>query len=370
MSLIESIRHQEQALAALRRSWEAGRTPHAYLFWGPPGVGKTRAALALAQRLLCQSDPAPCGECPPCRRVARLTHPDLHLVLAGARAEEDPRRDLDAYAQEPYHCLDIPRGASIGIERVRGLKMEASKARVERGGRVIVIRDAERLTPEAAQAALKLIEEPQAGTFLVLTCEYPSHLLPTILSRCQRLRFRALPADFLAEVVRGECGLPEAEARVVAGLAQGSLSRAIELARAGAGALRDEALELFERPVGDASEAVGRAQRLGRQWDPARARLAVDLAMTWYGDLLAVRHGLGPEGLVHADRLAQLRVRAQALALPQIRRRVAALEEMLEAIEQNVNPALALEGALLRIQGLDEQQKQVDPRAAARSRRE
>jgi DNA polymerase-3 subunit delta' len=353
----------------LQQARRAGRLPHAYLFWGPPGVGKTRAALGLAQLLLCerasaegvagsedtQSDPLPCGACPPCQRVARLTHPDLHLVLPGTRAtEEDPRRELEAYAQDPYHCLDVPHGASIGIERIRGLKLEASKARVERGCRVIVIRDAERLTLEAAQAALKLIEEPQAETFLVLTCTDPSHLLPTILSRCRRLRFRALPAGFLAAVVRERMNLSEAGARVVAGLAQGSLSRALELAEMDAPAVRDEALELFERPPRDAADAAARVLSLGRAWSGDRARLVVDLLMSWYGDILAARYGLPEEDWVHADRAEALRRQAQALSLPQLRRRVAALEELLAAIEQNVNPALALEAALLRIHALAE----------------
>lgn len=354
MILATAIRHQEAALEALRQAAEAGRIAHAYLFWGPTGIGKTRSALALAQRLLCERTPAPCGSCPPCERVARLTHPDLHFVLAASRAtEEEMRRELDAYAQDPYHCLETPRGASIGIERIRSLKLEASKARVEQGCRVILIREAERLTLEAAQAALKLIEEPQAETFLVLTCTDASHLLPTILSRCQRVRFRALPADFLAEVLASRLEMPAERARVVAGLAQGSLSRALELGEGDAVALRDEALELIERPPRDASEAVARVQRIGRSWDAERARLMVDLLMTWYGDLLALRHGLPEEDLVHGDRVAALRRQAAGLGLPLVRRRIEALEEMLEAIEQNVNPALALEAALLRIHGLD-----------------
>ncbi len=353
MTLLAAVRHQATALAALASACESGRVAHAYLFWGPEGVGKTRTALGFAQRLLCTEAAAPCGVCSTCNRVARLTHPDLHLVLPVLRTgNEDPRRELDAYAQDPYHCLQAPRSATIGIERVRGLKLEASKTRVERGCRVIIIREAERMTPEAAQAALKLIEEPRADTFLVLTCTDPARLLPTILSRCQRLRFRALPSAFIEEALRRKLELPAAQARLVAALAEGSLSRALEYGEGDAIALRDEALELFESPPRDAAEVGARAQRQGRAWDGDRARVAVDLLMSWYGDLLALQQALPETNLMHTDRLEALRQQARARTLPELKRRIATLEEMLQAIEQNVNPTLALEAALLRIHRL------------------
>ena len=175
--------------------------------------------------------------------------PDLHLVLPAVRAEAgEPPAELEAYAQDPYACLRLPRLATIGIERIRGLKLESAKARVERDRRVIVLREAERMTPEAAQAALKLIEEPRPGTFLVLTADDPSHLLPTIVSRCQQTRFRPLPLEFIAQVLAERFSLEAGTARMVAGLAQGSLSRAQGLAEADAARLRDRAVALFERP--------------------------------------------------------------------------------------------------------------------------
>jgi DNA polymerase-3 subunit delta' len=355
MILRDTIRHQETALAALNMAWQSGRVPHASLFWGPEGVGKMRTALGWAQQLFCTDAHAPCGACSACQRVTRLTYPDLHVVLAWARGGlENERQELDAYAQDAYHWVRVPRSATIGIERIRSLKLEASKARVERGARMILIRDAERMTLEAAQAALKLIEEPQAETFLVLTCTDPSHLLPTILSRCQRVRFRALPNAFLEEVLCARMELPAAQARVVAGLAQGSLSRALELGESDALALRDEALALIEAPARDAAEASSRVQRLGRAWDGERARVLVDLMMTWYSDLLATMCGLPAVGLVHGDRIEELRRQASSRTLNDVKRRIAALEEMLQAIEQNVNPALALEAALLKIHGLAE----------------
>lgn len=353
MVLFDAIVHQPAAVARLRRAFSGGRLAHAHLFWGPEGVGKTRTALALAQSLFCTEPPAPCGECADCRRVQRLAHADLHVVLPAVRAEAgEPPAELEAYVQDPYACLRLPRLATIGIERVRGLKLESAKAGVARDRRVIVLREVERMTPEAAQAALKLIEEPRPGTFLLLTADDPSHLLPTIVSRCQQTRFRPLPLEFIAKVLAERFSLEAGMARMVAGLAQGSLSRAQVLAEADAARLRDRAVALFEAPAADAGEVARRVVALGASWNPDRARTAGDLLMTWYGDLVALKQGLDPGGRVHADRPDDLRRSADRLSVSEIRRRMTLLEEMLDAIEQNVNPALALEATLLRLHRL------------------
>jgi DNA polymerase III subunit delta' len=354
--LFDLIEHQPSALAAIRGAFAGGRLAHAHLFWGPTGVGKTRAALPLAQMILRSGEAPPCGTCRDCDRAARLTHPDLHLVVPAARAgETEPRAELEAYARDPRACIPTPRQAAIGIERVRGIKLESAKASVEHDRRVIVLREAERMTPEAAQAALKLIEEPRAGTYLLLTAGDPAHLLPTIVSRCQQVRFRPLPAEFVTRVLGESAGLAPEAARIVAGLAQGSLSRALELAASDAVRLRDRAVALFEEQLRGAGEAAERVQSLGTGWNADAARLTADLLMTWYGDLVAVSTGLGADTLVHADRLADLTRAAAGFTAAEARRRMTILEEMLEAIDQNVNPALALQASLLRLHRLVEE---------------
>lgn len=353
MVLFDTLAHQPTAVATLRRAAAGGRLAHAHLFWGPEGVGKTRSALALAQAIFCTEATAPCGACADCRRVERLAHADLHLVLPAVRAEgSEPGGEVEAYVQDPHACLRFPRLATIGIERVRGLKLESAKAGVSRDRRVIVLREAQRMTPEAAQAALKLIEEPRPGTFLLLTADDPSHLLPTIVSRCQQTRFRPLPLEFIAQVLGERFALEPGMARMVAGLAQGSLSRAQGLAEADAARLRDRVVALFETPAADAADVARRVAALGASWNVDRAHTAGDLLMTWYGDVVALKQGMDAAGRIHADRLDDLRRTAEGLSVSEIRRRMTLLEELLDAVEQNVNPALALEAMLLRLHRL------------------
>ncbi len=350
MNLLERIRYQPAVIAALRRARQSERLAHAYLFWGPEGVGKLRAAMALAQWVRCRASDPPCGVCSDCERIARFTHPDVHVIVVAQRgAGAELRPVLETYARDPYHCLQIPRGAAIGIEQIRSLKVESSMARVERGSRVIILREAERMTPEAAQAALKLIEEPRADTFLVLTSQDPGRLPLTILSRCQRLRFRPLPDAFIEEVLRERAEAGTAEIRLITGLAQGSLSRALALSEGDALSLRDAVVALFETSATDAGEVGQRVLAAAGSWDAERIRRAVDLLMIWYGDLVALRGGRPPETVVNRDQVAELQRQAGERSVGEIRRRMGILEELLEALDHNVNPVLALEASLLRI---------------------
>ncbi len=355
MVLFDRLRHLDRVQERLRDAARAGRLAHAYYFWGPEGGGKTRTAQALAQLILCASPDPPCGECVECKRVERFTHPDFHMVMPGLKATEgEERAQLEAYAADPLALLPTPRQATIAIDRIRDLKMESSKARVvAEGNRVIVLRNAERMTIEAAEAALKLIEEPQPGTFLILTGREPQRLLPTILSRCQRIRFPVLPRAFIEQAL-AEKGVAGDEARLIAGLSGGGLGRALQLAGEDIVELRDRALDLLAAPLSRATEAARRAERAGAGWDCDAALAAAEMVLSWYGDLIAMQAGAGGEGIIHADRLPELSAAAKGADLGDIRRRVAAIEEMLEALEQNVNPQLALRAALLRMNGLVE----------------
>ncbi len=360
-ALFDRVKHQQIAIEALRGAHARGRAAHAILLWGPAGVGKTRAAHGLAQQLLCSEKAAPCGHCPSCRQVARFTHPDVHVVLPGRAEDADHQKTLEAFAADPYHSWGIPPNASIGIERIRALKAEASKTRVGKGNRVDIIRDAERMTPEAAQAALKLIEEPQAGTYLILTCRDPQQLLPTILSRCQRIRFRPVPADFIRETLRKQHGaaLPrggDEGIEVLAALAQGSLGRALAMASEDLLSQRARALDLFETELADLSAVRAKVRPLerppGKHWNPEQAGLLVDVLMRYYEDLLLVHGGVPADRIANRDQQRRIEARAQQVTVAEIKRRIAILEEMLAAIGQNVNPLLALQVALLRVNRL------------------
>src|SRR5207253_6744373 len=173
------------------------------LLQGPRGVGKQRLAIWIAQQLLCSEKDVPCGDCASCRYAAELTHPDLHWVFPRPRLRDsDPDLDqvrddyADAIAERAaeHGLYPAPSGAEgIYVATVRSLVQQAAIAPAIGRRKVFIIGDAERMVPQegadmAANAFLKLLEEPPADTTIILTSSEPGALLPTIRSRVAVVR--------------------------------------------------------------------------------------------------------------------------------------------------------------------------------------
>lgn len=211
-------RGQPGATAAVA-AFVAGGPPHAVLLAGPPSVGKTTLALDLASALLCRAeDPAdrPCGECRGCRRVASGNHPDLHRL-----APEGPGAQIKIGASEN------PDPGTI-----RWLISELALLPMEGGARVAILEHAERLNEAAQQALLKTLEEPPAGVTIVLCADDEERLLPTVRSRCARVRLGPVPGRDI-EGILGDLELTDAPtAARLARLADGRPGLAVTYARA------------------------------------------------------------------------------------------------------------------------------------------
>jgi DNA polymerase-3 subunit delta' len=205
------------------------------------------------------------------------------------------------------------------------------------------------MTEDAAQSALKLIEEPPPGTHLVLVAEEPSSLLPTIVSRCQLVRFRPLRRESIEKLLTTQAGMDAASARLVAALSEGSLGRALALREeTSIVRARDAALELLR-----GGSAPGEIQDKVREWsrslDPNTARRNIELLLMWCHDVLAARYHLPDDQICNIDRKKEIVAQAATWPVARIRGVIDALEEMLDSIDRNVNPSLALHEMLSRL---------------------
>jgi len=240
----ERLIGQEQAVRTLRDGVSSGTVGHAYLFVGPDGVGRVLAALALAASLNCEQ--GGCGECATCLRTLRRAHPDVYLVM--------------------------PEGAQILVDQVREVRAAAFRSPMEARTKVFIFEDAHRMNAAAANALLKVLEEPPGDVLFVLMTSSPEDLLPTIASRCRRVEFYALGPAEITRVLVSHHGVGEVLAEWAARTG-GDLSTALRFAKdPDAPSRRGGHLDLPGRLVrGGPAEAVRAAAELA---DEAQAAVA------------------------------------------------------------------------------------------------
>ncbi len=203
----------------LRLALDKGRVPNSLIFCGPRGVGKRRLAVILAQALNCERGKVePCGECPACRKIAAGKYPDVWVVE--------------------------PDGQTVKIEQMQAVREAAYVRPLEARRRVFVVAEAERMTADAANCLLKILEEPPSYSHLILVTAAPHLILPTIKSRCQVLSFGPIGREEIKRALLDK-GLPEDQASVIALLVNGNLEEALELDWDKVQESRSEAWSLF-----------------------------------------------------------------------------------------------------------------------------
>lgn len=399
--LAEIVGH-EAPLKVLRRAVATGRVHHAYLFVGPPNVGKTLTALQFAKVLNCERHTAfadeteveCCDECSNCHGIEVGNHPDFRLIQPVARigdsrkSESDEAQDSDQVGSLElddamiylWQVAQIVGGDAPGPDgREQSYTGHVNMRLASGRQRAYVFANADQLNPDnnGANRLLKTLEEPPPHTVFVLTATSPAKLLPTIVSRCQVINFRPVPVveceGFLAR------RFPQADAaqvRTVAGLSGGRIGWACRLLQ------HPEVLKLREVAVGWCLQLKTMEQveclRLGEQivelveewWlatgadkdtaekalKQARDRVlrtvfpdVLDVLSTWFRDLVLV--GAAPEApqVINQDHLPDLRHQAPLYSPAACRKVVLHIEELKRQLRQNANVRLAAEVLALRM---------------------
>lgn len=326
MPFSELVGHA-RPLGLLSRSIDRGTLPPSLLLTGPAGVGKRCAAVAVAQALNCLSPvrggPLPidaCGRCSPCRRIAKASHPDFLLLEPGdsGNIKIDPvRQALEATAYLPF------------------------EARL----RVVLVDEAEQVLPEAQNALLKSLEEPPRGTVFLLVTSQPETLLPTIRSRCSRVRFgRLAPAEVAGLLIRRE-KMDSAEAHAAAAVAEGSPGRALERRTRGFRAAREAALAALRsstRPGAWAERMRAAAALAPKTGAGERDELAtrVRLLATLVRDAALVRQQGQGQALANSDLAGEIERIAADFDADRAVRAFAAADRALAALRRNASPKI------------------------------
>lgn len=374
---IPPLRGHGDVRARLARTLLAGNLPQSLLFHGPEGIGKERLGLWLAQLLVCENpspETGPCGACLSCRLVDRLEHPDVHwffpLPRPDASSPEKLREKLEEQRaaelqQRREHAGHIPswdRAPAHFLASILTLQQLAGVRPAMGARKVFVVGDAELMvpqesSPEAANAFLKLLEEPPADTVLILTTSQPGALLPTIRSRVLPLRLAPLATAEVAGFLVEEMGLDAGAAERVAGASRGAIGRALRSAPVDGKPGPLERQRLRGRDLLLAALSTSAVPRIAaaHHQPPAGGRgefaAELDALGEWLRDLLAVASGAAsavPDAEARA--LLQRAADQHGIRAPRAAAALNHLGRAQELAQGNVNPQLILANLLREVQ--------------------
>ena len=362
--VFDGVLGQPRVREFFRATIASGRVSHAYLLTGPAGSNKTSAAYAFAQAILCEKNG--CGECDDCVRVLRRRHPDVH-----------------------YYA---PEGAQgYLVEQIREIVSDVSLAPIRAKRKVYILDRVDLLGTQAANAFLKTLEEPVSGVVFILLVRTREGVPPTIVSRCQVVPFRHIPAKEAAGILSQKVGVTPERARMAIEACDGSITQAISFAKSSERTeFRARVMEVLANlRVADARDVLEYAAKLIERakapLDNVRTEQSEELAesadfltktamrqielrhkraltqatrtslkqmtaliRSWLRDVLMVLSGT-PELVVNIDQLAAIETAAAWVDVEGLMRALREAYKTDEALSYNVSPETCLDTLLFTI---------------------
>ncbi len=339
----QAVVGQKRVTERLERMTRSANLPHALLFTGPEGTGKVAAALEMARSLYCDRRKKGCCEdCGGCRKTAGLNHPDLSLLFPflARTSPEMERETLRQIVNDPYGYPLPAEPATLSIEQIRALQKQFAYGAFEGGWRVAVVMHADRMRVEAANALLKMLEEPPVRSLLILTSSSQESLLPTIVSRCQWVVFSSVPDSDAARMLIEGLEVEADRALSIARSCGGNLRRAREMADAEGEDLQDRAYRFLAALLWDDEARTHAAlEKLAADRDEALQLLGG--AEMWLRDVLVLRYG-DVERVTHRRRVDDIRRLSRAFDLEGLQQTADRIESLREMNRRNVNLQVGL----------------------------
>ncbi len=341
----ESIIDQDRPIRILTTFLQKGTVPHALLFTGIEGVGKQNTAVAFAMACNCTGDNFeteselrnsrvagghsttnrprivnPCGNCKSCRKIESENHPDIIRVK--------------------------PSGVFIKIDQIRALCRTLTMKPYEAGMRVVIISDGQAMNPAAGNALLKVLEEPPPGTILILVANHTSDLLPTIVSRCRHIRFNPISRTKMESILVSRHGIDPENAMIIAAMAGGSFSRALNMYRTNWINRRNWLIsELDSLSSVSISRLLAFSEQLAKNKDALPD--ALEVMKSWLRDLVIGK--LYPEKIIHQDLTENVHRASQKTSTSSLLSKFETIQSTQIAIQAGTNLRLAMETMVLKL---------------------
>ena len=343
--MFDELTGNARVKAVLKRMLVTGRLPGALLFTGEEGIGKKLFALEVARALNCRTpkDHEACGECPPCKRIFKLNYPQ--------------RDDAEEWTQiiwtdHPDVGLVVAPKRVLRVEQMRQIEKEANFRPFEGKARVFLIDDADKLNDASANALLKVLEEPPKTSHLILITARPAMLLPTILSRCQMIRFSPLtPDEIESHLVKNKIDVKTARLRARA--AGGSMGRALSGDLVTFTSQRKAMLKVLNALVlsQDRAQLLRSAEQLNEAQYKEEFEERLDVLETLIRDAWMLALGVESRQLVNEDLLEELTEISRKIDPSRAADWILQIEDLREQLIVNVNRKITTDALFLVMAG-------------------
>ncbi|NIA30156.1 MAG: hypothetical protein GWP06_09625 [Actinobacteria bacterium] len=345
----DKILGQKRPKEIVQKALKHNRLASGYLFSGAEGAGKEALAIEFAKAIFCTSEKTkPCNACSGCRRVGNFNHPDLIFIFPKPKTAsvDNEREILDSLSKNPYLRKRPWASPGISINQIRELRHVSTLKPME-GHRVVIIAEADKMTVEAENALLKLLEEPPPSMHLVLTSARPNILLPTIISRCQEIRFGLISDQEIEETLIREKQISPEQARLISKISQGSYRRAMELAEEDLAGRRETAVELVRGCLRDNLSKFSLIEKTIATYDKRSVKELLSLMLIWFRDALILANDENEkdslkENIINLDQLETLQKFVTAFRQINFEEIFSEIEKSIELVDRNVQLNLIL----------------------------
>jgi DNA polymerase-3 subunit delta' len=327
---------QPKAVSLLQRSLEKGSLAHAFLFTGPPHVGKMTLANNLAQAVNCKTNESPCGQCSSCQKIAHRKHADVQFISLITASEKDQSRSK----------------TEISIDQIRQIHRSANLPPFEGIYKVFIIDGAEFLSSEAANCLLKTLEEPSEKVLFILLAKSNEKIPDTVISRCQKLELIPLSTNEVERELIDRWSVETQKARLLAKICKGCIGWAIsasqddELIRR----FREERDSILDIVYYGYEERFTYAAQLAKQF-VLRKSATIDVLNLWldlWRDLMLIKIDF-TEAIINIDIKEKLSQLTEVFDLSDIRRIMECIMQSIQNLNNNANPRLVLEVLMMDI---------------------
>ncbi|HET9526158.1 MAG TPA: DNA polymerase III subunit delta' [Pyrinomonadaceae bacterium] len=345
--MFDQIAGNARVKAVLKRMLESDRLPGALLFAGEEGVGKKLFAQEVARALNCRTpiNNEACGRCSACVRIGKINYPE--------RDDDTDEWNQILWTDHPDVGLVIAPKRVLRVEQMRQIEKEANFRPFEGKARVFVVDEADKLNDASANALLKVLEEPPRTSHLILITARPAMLLPTILSRCQMIRFAPLTPDEIESHLTGNKLVDNKTARIRARAAGGSMGRALSGDLVTFTSQRKAMLKVLNALVisQNRAELLRSAEQLNEAQYKDEFEERLDVLETLIRDVWMLSLGVKPSQLVNEDLLSELQPISDKLDSGRAANWILQIEDMREQLIVNINRKVTTDALFLTMAG-------------------